>query len=169
MEVTMTDLTPIDITQRRFQRRLRGLDPVEVRTFLDGVAEELQRLLKENAFKEERIQKLEGQLQHYQQRERDLKEALLTVHRMADEAKEKARREADLILKDAELKAERLLERSNLMLAQLQGRLADLKRQKALFEGRLRATIKLHQDLLATEADEDTGGSPEPKPPGTGT
>ncbi|MGH7424159.1 MAG: DivIVA domain-containing protein, partial [Candidatus Methylomirabilales bacterium] len=93
------ELTPIDITQREFQRRFRGLDPVEVRTFLDGVAEELQRLLKENAFKEERVQKLETQLHHYQQRDRELKEALLAVHRMADEVKEKARKEADLILK----------------------------------------------------------------------
>ena len=83
----MTELTPIDITQREFQRRFRGLDPVEVRTFLDGVAEELQRLLKENASKEERIQKLETQLHHHQQRERELKEALLAVHRMADEVK----------------------------------------------------------------------------------
>lgn len=163
------DLNPIAITQREFRRRFRGLDPVEVRTFLDGVAEELQRLLKENAFKEERILKLEAQLQHYHQRERDLKEALLAVHRMADEAKEKARKEAELILKDAETKAERLLERSNLMLAQLQGRLADLKRQKVLFEGRIRAAIKLHQDLLASEAGEDTSGSLESKPPGTGT
>jgi cell division initiation protein len=164
----MTDLTPIDITQREFQRRFRGLDPVEVRTFLDGVAEELQRLLKENTFKEERVQKLGTQLHHYQQRERELKEALLAVHRMADETKAKARKEADLILKDAEIKAERLLERTNLMLAQLQGRLGDLKRQKVLFEGRLRAAIKLHQDLLAAEAAEDTSGSLEPKPPGTG-
>src|SRR3990172_5480593 len=144
------ELTPIDITQREFRRRFRGLDPVEVRTFLDGVAEELQRLLKENAFKEERIQKLEAQLQHYHHRERDLKEALLAVHRMADETKEK-----------------RLLERTNLMLAQLQGRLGDLKRQKILFEGRMRAAIKLHQDLLAAEAAEDTSGPLEPKPPGT--
>ena len=165
----MTELTPIDITQREFQRRFRGLDPVEVRTFLDGVAEELQRLLKENASKEERIQKLETQLHHYQQRERELKEALLAVHRMADEVKEKARKEADLILKDAEIKAEMLLERTNLMLAQLQGRLADLKRQKMLFEGRIRSAIKLHADLLATETTEDSSGALESKPQDTGT
>jgi cell division initiation protein len=163
----MMDLTPIDITQREFQRRFRGLDPVEVKTFLDGVAEELQRLLKENAFKEERLQKLETQLQHYQQREKELKEALFAVQRMADETKDKARKEADLILKDAEIKAERLLERTHLILAQLQGRLADLKQQKALFEGRIRAAIKLHQDLLAAES-EDLSGPLKPKHPGTG-
>lgn len=165
----MKDLTPIAITQREFQRRFRGLDPVEVRTFLDGVAEELQRLLKENASKEERIQKQEAQLYHYQARERELKEALLAVQRMAEETREKARKEADLILKDAEVKAERLLERTNLMLAQIQGRLADLKRQKMLFEGRIRSAIKLHQDLLATETTEESSGLLEPKTQDTGT
>lgn len=165
----MKDLTPIAITQREFQRIFRGLDPVEVKTFLDGVAEELQRLLKENASKEERIQKQEAQLHHFQARERELKEALLAVQRMAEETREKARKEADLILKDAEIKAERLLERTNLMLAQIQGRLAELKRQKMLFEGRIRSAIKLHQDLLATETTEESSGPFEPKPQDTGT
>lgn len=165
----MTELTPIDITQREFQRRFRGLDPVEVKTFLEGVAEELQRLLMENASKDEQIQKLEIRLHTYEQRENQLKEALLSVQRMTDDIKEKSRKEADLILKDAEIKAEKLLERAHLSLAQLQGRVADLKRQKALFESRIRGAIKLHQDLLAAEAAEDASGSHEPKPPRAGS
>lgn len=168
METSMTELTPIDITQREFQRRFRGLDPVEVKTFLEGVAEELQRLLMENASKDEQIQKLEIRLHTYEQRENQLKEALLSVQRMTDDIKEKSRKEADLILKDAEIKAEKLLERAHLSLAQLQGRIADLKRQKALFESRIRGAIKLHQDLLAAEAAEDASGSHEPKPPRAG-
>lgn len=168
METSMTELTPIDITQREFQRRFRGLDPVEVKTFLEGVAEELQRLLMENASKDEQIQKLEIRLHTYEQRENQLKEVLLAVQRMTDDIKEKSRKEADLILKDAEIKAEKLLERAHLSLAQLQGRIADLKRQKALFESRIRGAIKLHQDLLAAEVAEDASGSHEPKPPRAG-
>lgn len=165
----MTELTPIDITQREFQRRFRGFDPVEVKTFLEGVAEELQRLLMENASKDEEIQKQEIRLYTYEQRENQLKEALLSVQRMTDDIKEKSRKEADLILRDAEIKAEKLLERAHLSLAQLQGRIADLKRQKALFESRIRGAIKLHQELLAAEAAEDASGSHEPKPPRAGT
>jgi cell division initiation protein len=164
----MTDLTPIDITQREFPRRFRGLDPVEVKTFLEGVAEELQRLLKENALKDERIQRLEGEVQSYRERENELKTTLFATQRMTDQMKDKVRKEADLILKDAELKAEKLLERAHLMLAQFQGKIADLKRQKALFEARIRAAIQLHQELLTAEAAEDASGPVEPKSPGTG-
>jgi cell division initiation protein len=164
----MTDLTPIDITQREFPRRFRGFDPVEVKTFLEGVAEELQRLLKENALKDERIQRLEGEVQSYRERENELKTTLFATQRMTDQMKDKVRKEADLILKDAELKAEKLLERAHLMLAQFQGKIADLKRQKALFEARIRAAIQLHQELLTAEAAEDASGPVEPKSPGTG-
>ncbi len=164
----MTELTPIDITQKEFPRRFRGLDRVEVRTFLETVSEELQRLLKENASQQEQIRHLEIRIQTHQQREKDVNEALFAVQRMADEIKDKSRKEADLILKDAEVKAQRLLDHAHVMLGQMQGKIADLRRQKALFEGRIRAAIKLHQDLLAAEAAEDTRGSVEPKPPHQG-
>ncbi|MFQ5846883.1 MAG: DivIVA domain-containing protein [Candidatus Methylomirabilales bacterium] len=164
----MTDLTPIEITQRQFKRRFRGLDPIEVKTFLDAVAEEVQRLLKENALQEERIYQLQTRLRGYEQREDELKEAFLSLQRMTDEMKEKVRQEADLILKEAEVKAEKLLDRSHVTLGQLQGKIADLKRQRALFEGRIRAAIKLHQDLLAAEAAEDASEPFDPKGPRAG-
>jgi len=50
----------------------------------------------------------------------------------------------------------------------MQAKIGDLKRQKALFEGRIRAAIKLHQDLLAAEAAEDMSGPIDPKPPHAG-
>ncbi len=159
----MTDLTPIDITQKEFPRRFQGLDPVEVKTFLESVSETLQRMLKENGTQEERIRDLEIRLQTHQQREKEVNEALFAVQRMADEIKEKSRKEAELILRDAEVKAQKLLEHAQVMLGRMQGKIADLKRQKALFEARIRAAIKLHQDLLAAEAAEDMSG-PEPRP-----
>jgi cell division initiation protein len=131
----MTDLTPIDITQREFKRRFRGLDPVEVKTFLDGVAEELQRVLKENASQEERIRTLEIRMETYQQREKEVNEALFAVQRMADEVKDKSRKEGDLILKDAEVKAQKLLEHAHLMLGQMQGKIADLNGKKPFSKG----------------------------------
>ncbi|MFQ5881200.1 MAG: DivIVA domain-containing protein [Candidatus Methylomirabilales bacterium] len=163
------ELTPIEITQREFQRRFRGLDPVEVKSFLEGVADELQRLLKEHALKEERIQKLEAQLQTYHEREEELKKALFAVQRLTEEMKEKTRQEADLILKDAELKAEKLLERAHLKLAHFQGEIAKLQRQKALFESRIRTTIKLYQDVIDAEATGDASEPAEPEPPAAGS
>lgn len=165
----MKDLTPIDITQREFQRRFRGFDRVEVKAFLEEISEEIQRLLKENAVKEERIDQLEFRLHTYQERENDLKESLFAVQRLTDEMKEKARKEADLVFKDAQRKAEELLEGAHLTLAQLQGKIANLKQQKVLFESRIRAAIRISQELLDAESTEETRGPVKPEPPGEGS
>ena len=165
----MKDLTPLEIAHREFRRCFRGLDPVEVRSFLEGVAEHLQGLLKENIVKEERIQKLEIQLETYRGRENELKEILFAVQHMTDEMKDKTQQKADLIIKDAEIKAEALLERAHLTLGRLQGKIGELKRQKALFEARVRAAIKLYQDILDTEVAEETGEPGKPEGSGAGS
>lgn len=165
----MKDLTPIDITQREFQRRFRGLDPVEVKTFLEEVADDLEALRKENALKAERVYELEIRLQAYQERENELKETLFAVQRLTDEMKEKARKEANLILKDAQFKAEQLLEGSHFTLAQMQAKIANLKQQKVLFESRIRAAIRISQELLDAETAEEVGEPVEPESPGAGS
>lgn len=162
----MKNLTPLEIAQREFRRRFRGLDPVEVRNFLEGIAEQLQGLLKESILKEDRIEKLETQLETYRGRENEVKEVLFALQRMTDDMKNTTRKEAELIIKDAEIKAEALLERGHLTLGRLQGKIADLKREKALFEGKVRGAIKLYQDLLDTEAAEDASEPVQPEPPG---
>ncbi|MEE9137369.1 MAG: DivIVA domain-containing protein [candidate division NC10 bacterium] len=162
----MKNLTPLEIAQREFRRRFRGLDPVEVRNFLEGIAEQLQGFLKEGILKEERLEKLETQLETYRGRENEVKEVLFALQRMTDDMKDTTRKEAELIIKDAEIKAEALLERGHLTLGRLQGKIADLKREKALFEGKVRGAIKLYQDLLDTEAAEDASEPVQPEPPG---
>ena len=162
----MKNLTPLEIAQREFRRRFRGLDPVEVRNFLEGIAEQLQGLLKEGILKEERLEKLETQLETYRGRENEVKEVLFALQRMTDDMKNTTRKEAELIIKDAEIKAEALLERGHLTLGRLQGKIADLKREKAIFEGKVRGAIKLYQDLLDTEAAEDASEPVQPEPPG---
>lgn len=165
----MKNLTPLEIAQREFRRCFRGLDPVEVRNFLEGIAEQLQGLLKESILKEDRIEKLETQLETYRGRENEVKEVLFALQRMTDNMKDTTRKEAELIIKDAEIKAEALLERGHLTLGRLQGKIADLKREKALFEGKVRGAIKLYQDLLDTEAAEDASEPVQPEPPGAGS
>ena len=165
----MKDLTPIDITQRDFQRRFRGFDRVEVKGFLEEISEEIQRILKENAVKEERIEQLEFRLHTYLERENDLKQSLFAVQRLTDEMKEKARKEADDILRDAQQRAEKLLESAHLTLAQLQGKIANLKQQKSLFESRIRAAIRISQELLDAESAEENRGPVTPESSGEGS
>jgi cell division initiation protein len=142
------ELSPLEITQREFGKKFRGLDPEEVHTFLEQIAEEMTRLVQENTERAAQIQRLDAQVRANQEREDSLRNTLVTAQKMTDEIKTNATREAELVLKDAELKAERLLEQAHRKLAQVQAEIAELARQRDVFAAKLRGLLKTHQELL---------------------
>ncbi len=165
------ELSPLEITQREFARKFRGLDPEEVQTFLEQIAEEMTRLVQETTDRAAQIQRLEAQLRTYQEREESLRNTLVTAQKMTEEIKANAKREADLIVKEGELNAERLLEQAHRKLAQIQAEIAELVRQRDLFASKLRGLIRTHLELLETQAAKSgTPGAPAPQPrPGGGS
>ncbi len=150
------ELSPLEITQREFGRKFRGLDPEEVQTFLEQIAEEMTRLLHETSDRAAQVQRLEAELRVHQEREDSLRNTLITAQKMTEEIKAHAKREADLMLKEAELKAERLLEQAHRKLAQVQAEIAELQRQRELFASKLRGLLKTHLELLDVEPKKPT-------------
>jgi cell division initiation protein len=143
------EISPLEITQREFARKFRGLDPEEVQTFLEQLAEEMTRLVQETTEQAAQIQRLEAQVRVNQEREDSLRNTLVTAQKITeDEIKGNAKREADLIIKESELRAEKLLEQAHQKLGQVQAEIAELRRQRDLFAARLRGHLKTHQDLL---------------------
>ena len=104
-------LSPVDIRQQQFTiKRFRGFDPQEVDTFLDDVAEEFEGLLRENAALREQLVSHEERSRGLGETEKTLMDTLVTTHRMADEMKENAKRDAQLLLREAALSGEKLIE-----------------------------------------------------------
>ncbi len=153
------ELSPLEITQREFARKFRGLDPEEVQTFLEQISEEMTRIVQENSDRTGQIQRLEAQLRVHQEREESLRNTLITAQKMTEEIKATAKREADLILKEAELKGEQLLEQAHRKLAQVQVEIAELKRQRDVFAAKLRGLLKTHLELLDVQPRQ-SGGTP---------
>ena len=147
------EFSPLEITQREFGRKFRGYDPEEVQTFLEQIAEEMTRLLQEATDRGGQIQRLDAQVRVNQEREDSLRNTLITAQKMTEDMKGNAKREADLILKEAEIKAERLLEQAHRKLAQVQGEIAELVRQRELYISKMRGLIKSHLELLDAQPD----------------
>ena len=147
------DLSPLEITQREFGRKFRGLDPEEVHAFLEQVAEEMTRLLRETGDRAAQIQRLEAEVRMYQEREEALRNTLVTAQKMTEEIKANAKREAELMMRETELRAEKLLELAHRKLAQVQAEIAELKRQRDLFASKLRGLLKTHLELLDVQPE----------------
>lgn len=101
-------LTPLDIHNREFKRGLRGYSIDEVDEFLDEVIRDFESLYKENLELKETIQKKDEEINRYQELEGTLKNTLVLAQQTADEAKQNATKEAELIIWEATKKAEQI-------------------------------------------------------------
>ncbi len=102
-------LTPLDIRHKEFKRGMRGYADVEVDEFLDEVADEYERIFKENIDLQDRVEALEEKVAGYKRIEDTLQKTLINAQASAEEQKQNASKQAQLILQDAELKARQMV------------------------------------------------------------
>ncbi len=150
-------ITPLDVDQQQFQRVFRGCDPEEVHRFLDLVSREMEELLRENNGLKEEIRRKEAQIAEFREHEAQLREALVSAGRMTEEIKDSARKEAELVAAEAQLKAQRIVLDAQERSVALNGEIGDLRRQKARLVVEIRSILESHRRLLDTQAaiDED--------------
>jgi cell division initiation protein len=144
----MVNLTPLDIQQQRFKTRFRGFDIQEVDVFLDQMSDAFESLLKQNENLKEDFRRLQLEIQGYKNREDAFKRALLNSQRVIEQMKENAQKSAELIVAEAEVKAEKILNKAHNRLAQLHEDIAELKRQRMQIEVQIGSVIEAHGKLL---------------------
>lgn len=142
------NLTPLDIQQQQFRVRFRGFDIREVDLFLEQVSEAFSVLQSENKSLREDIRRLRLETQGYKEREETFKRAMLNSQKVLEQMKDNARKSAEVIIADAEVKAEKVLNRAHNRLSQLHEDIAELKRQRMQIEVQIRSVIESHSKLL---------------------
>lgn len=151
-------ITPLDIQHMVFKVSLRGYDRQDVDRFLEQIAQTVDELNRETATLREKLGVTEGQLADSRKAESALTKTLVSTQTMAEELKEAARRDAELIIKEAEIMAADLLKHARQELAKLQQEISDLRKQRALAIERLRGTLRAFDRVLAME-EQDAGSA----------
>jgi cell division initiation protein len=141
-------LTAMEIEKQEFRRKMRGFDPEDVRLYLRSVAEEVERLNLENGKLLEASGQLRTHVDDLRSREKALQETLLVAQRMAEEMKERARKEGEYILREARYQAERMLKEAQDQLLQIESEISRSRLERESFESRLRSVIDQHLSLL---------------------
>jgi DivIVA domain-containing protein len=98
----MPKVTPLEIQNHNFSKKWRGIDPVEVEAFLALVGEEIEDLTRARAELESRVRALETENAEHRERERTLRDTLLSAQRASDDIRGAARKEAELVVQQAE-------------------------------------------------------------------
>jgi len=147
-------ITPLDIQQMVFKVTFRGYDKEEVNRFLEELAQTVESLNRDHAVQQEKIMFLEQQLAELKRTEATLSNTLLSAQSLADDVKQNAQREADLLIKEAELKAGELIRQARVELTDTQRDLSSLQKQRLLMVERLRASLRTFERMLEVEEHE---------------
>ncbi|MBW1693304.1 MAG: DivIVA domain-containing protein [Deltaproteobacteria bacterium] len=147
-------LTPLDIQQQQFKTRFRGFDVREVDAFLEQMSGAFEKALSENESLHEEIRRLKLESQGYKEREETFKRAMLNSQKVLEQMKKNAQKSAELVVAEAEVKAEKILNRAQNRLAQLHEDIAELKRQRMQIEVQIRLIIESHAKLLEIGIEE---------------
>src|SRR5204862_3994347 len=119
----------------------KGYNVDDVRAYLHLVAEEIERLLRQNDRLMRDSSMLREDLEDHSNRERILKDTLLSAQKVAEDLTANARKEAELIVKDAELLADRLIAQAMQRVGDLERSIGDLKIERRAARNKLQATL----------------------------
>ncbi|HEY3124056.1 MAG TPA: DivIVA domain-containing protein [Thermoanaerobaculia bacterium] len=156
----MPKVTLLEIQNHSFRRKWRGLDAVEVESFLSLASEEIENLTRFKSELESRVRALEAENAEHRERERTLRDTLLSAQRASEDIRGAARKEAELIVQQAEDSSERLTHHALQRSAEIEKAIEDLKLQRVHFRLQVEKLIALVQQVLEMDRQEDEKDRP---------
>ncbi len=152
--------------QQTFRKKLQGFDPAEVTRFIDGVAVDIDRLLGDNADLRNKVIDLETQLKDFRAVEKALQQTLQQAQDSTALAIDHARKEAQLMIQDAERKGAAIVEKSRGELTLLKEQVTILAAKKESIVARLKMLLHSELELVKSlESVDEPPGSPSDTPP----
>jgi cell division initiation protein len=152
-------ITPLEIRKFSFRTKaLNGLDPDHVDSFLQQIASQVEEQTRENTFLSSKVKDLETQLERYKRIDQTLNETLLTAQRATDDARSNAQKEAELIIKEAQVRADRYESDSRERVYKFASEIRALTAQKESFISRFRSFLTdqiKYLDIMAKNLNDD--------------
>ena len=148
-------ITPLDIQHKVLEKEWRGYHKIQVDQFLEEIAETVEELTKENLVLKEKLSAKDEELGQLKRAESTLTSTLISTQSFVDQLKRGAQRDADLVVKEAELKAEEILSQSRAELVEMRRTISGLRQQRALVLDRLRSTLNSFHRLVDVEEQPD--------------
>ncbi len=141
-------VTPLDLRQAKLTVTFRGYDKNEVDALLNEVADDYEQALRETDRLHQELSRMESLLSEHREHERNLRNTLLTAQRLADEIKANAEQEAGRVVREAEGRADLILQKAVARSEEMQREIDTLRMKRREVEGSLESTITALRNAL---------------------
>lgn len=137
-------LTPLDIHHKEFRHSLRGYSEEEVDGFLDEVADEFERLFKENIDLSEKLDAAREQVRAFEAQKETLHNTMVAAQRSAEDIIAKAREESTSTMRDAEVKSKEIIHNALTQKQKVAGELVRIKQAEEEFRAGFKGMLENH-------------------------
>lgn len=150
-------ISPLNIKNQEFNKSLRGYDKDEVHDFLDKLAGEYEEVARENELFRKDLEEARSQLAEFKRIEKNLQETLLRAQESSSKAIESAKKQTALMIKEAEIKSEQMMEKARAEAEYIRSSLVKLKEERTLIIAKLKSIISSQSTLLEMSFNKKEG------------
>ena len=148
MDGRTSGLTPAELRNRQFDKKMRGYDIEQVDEVLVLAADALQdALMRVNTLSGE-VDRLKAKVDQFERMETTIKDTLVTTQGSVDEIRKNAEKEAELIRREAEVKTAREMEMHERHSEEIKAQIEKLKHLRSDYMVQLKSLIKNHQEMV---------------------
>ena len=142
-------ITPLDIENKKFARQMmHGYSVDEVDDFLDDLTLEYEKMFKENAEYKSQITNLKEDIEHYKVIENTLQSTLVVAQTTAEEVKNVANKQAEQIIIEAKLNAEKEVDLLENEISLKRKELEDIQREFDVYKAKMESLLISQLELL---------------------
>jgi cell division initiation protein len=154
MDQQKPGITPVELRNRQFAKKMRGLDPVEVDDIVRLAADSLESALIRIDSLSSDVRRLEERVHQFERLEASIKEALVTAQSVVDEIKKNASKEAELVKRQAQIDASKFTEIHERRMAEIKAQTDRLRSFRDEYVIKLKSLIAGHQEMIDKLADD---------------
>lgn len=149
-------ITPQDILTQQFSAKVKGFDKDEVKNFLIQVSEVLENVIQEKEKIKKKLEKTIENLAKFEKRDEILRDTLISAQKFSVDIKKNAKKESDLIIKEAEIKGEEIISNAINRQKDLKEEIRNLKFKRREIENDLVNMLNSLKELIESYQKEDT-------------
>ncbi|WP_295255618.1 DivIVA domain-containing protein [Veillonella sp.] len=141
-------ITPMDIHNKEFETGFRGYDKEAVNAFMAELVHDYETLYRDNREMTDRIEQLEKRIAQYEKMEATMNDALVLAQETGENVKNSARKEADLIIQEAEQQRRQIIAEAERQLREGCEKYAVIRNEVAVFKARMESLLNSQMQMV---------------------
>ncbi|MBQ2897771.1 MAG: DivIVA domain-containing protein [Clostridia bacterium] len=141
-------ITPVDIQNKEFPKKISGYDRISVDEFMLEVAEAYEKIYRENIDLKDKLSNLNESLRKYIAMEDAMQNTLMFAQNTADDVKKSATEKAEIMVKEAELKAKEVTCNAQNKVLEQERKLEELKNEINIYKTKFESLISAQKALI---------------------